>query len=202
MKLELRVLLGLMLAAGAAIGQADDDKAVAKLASQVCATCHGPRGASPTSAFPRLAGQQSAYIEAQLKGFRDRTRGDPGAQAYMWGMASQLGDDTIRGLAAYYASQVPVAGTKGDAKLTELGKAIWEKGAPDNGVPACTTCHGEKGEGKDANPRLAGQHAPYLVKQLAYFKSEQRGNAPIMHMVGQQMTFDQMEAVATYAASK
>ena len=57
-------------------------------------------------------------------------------------------------------------------------------------------------EGKEAIPRLAGQHPAYLVKQLAYFKAQLRANAPVMHAVTDKMTFEQMEAVATYAASK
>ena len=70
-------------------------------------------------------------------------------------------------------------------------------------VLACGSCHGPAAEGKDAIPRLAGQHAPYLVKQLVYFKSLLRANAPIMHAaVGENMTLRQMEAVAAYVASK
>jgi len=67
----------------------------AKLAAQVCASCHGPRGDSISPAFPKLAAQRPEYLENQLKAFRDRTRADPMAQAYMWGMTSQLGDEAI-----------------------------------------------------------------------------------------------------------
>jgi len=72
-----------------------------RLATEVCGSCHGPRGESISPAFPRLAGQQAQYLEEQLKAFRDRTRADPMAQAYMWGMSSQLDDRTISALAAY-----------------------------------------------------------------------------------------------------
>ena len=53
-------------------------------------------------------------------------------------------------------------------------------------------------------PRLASQHAEYLLKQLVMFKSELRAgaNAPIMHTVSTGMTFDQMVAVATYMRSR
>ena len=53
-------------------------------------------------------------------------------------------------------------------------------------------------------PRLAGQHAEYLVKQMVLFKSEMRTDtsAVLMHAVGKGMTFNQMEAVAAYLASE
>ena len=175
-----------------------------KLATEVCASCHGPRGESISPAFPRLAGQQADYLESQLKAFRDRTRADPMAQAYMWGMTAQLDDGTIKRLAAYYAAQIPVAGRTTDAKLAQQGKAIYEAGIPDAKVQACVTCHGKNAEGNASFPRLAGQHAEYLVKQLVLFKNSLRegGNAPIMHLISTGMSFEQMEAVSAYLASR
>jgi len=176
----------------------------AKLATQVCASCHGPRGESISPAFPRIAGQRAEYLETQLKAFRDRTRADPMAQAYMWGMTSQLGDDIIKKLAVFYAGQKPVTGKAGNPKLAQTGKAIYGGGIPAQKVQACTSCHGANAEGNGIFPRLAGQHAEYLVKQMVLFKSSMRegGNAPIMHNVSTGMTFEQMEAVAAYVASK
>ena len=202
--MKLGVLGGVSLALSliASTGYSAEDQEIKRYTSQVCAACHGPKGNSISPAFPRLAGQQAAYIEAQLTGFHDRTRGDPAAQAYMWGMASQLDARDIKQLAAYYAAQRPVPGAPGDKTLMAQGKTIYEQGMPDAGVPACATCHGAAAEGKEAIPRLAGQHPAYLVKQLAYFKAQLRANAPVMHAVTDKMTFDQMEAVATYAASK
>lgn len=194
--------LALPLTVGVSVACAAEDAEVKRLASQTCAACHGQRGISTSPAFPNLAGQQAAYIEAQLKGFKDRSRGDPGAQAYMWGMSSQLDDATIKRLAAHYSSQSPPRATVGDKALIAKGKAVYESGLPDDGVPACMTCHGANAEGKEAVPRLAGQHAAYLVKQLAYFKSLQRGNAPVMHAIGDKLSFEQMQAVAAFAASK
>jgi cytochrome c553 len=176
----------------------------AMLANQVCASCHGPRGDSISPGFPKVAGQRAEYLENQLKAFRDRTRADPMAQAYMWGMTSQLSDDTIRKLASFYSGQKPAPGKAGDPKLVQRGKAVYEGGVPSAKVQACTTCHGANAEGKTIFPRLAGQHAEYLVKQLVLFKSSMRegGNAPIMHAISTGMTFEQMEAVAAYLASK
>jgi cytochrome c553 len=179
-----------------------EDVEIARMAAQVCANCHGPHGDSISPAFPRLAGQNAAYTEAQLKSFKDQTRGDAYAQAYMWGMVAQLDDDTIKRLAAYYATQKPYHGRPGEAAGMAQGRRIFENGIPDAGVPPCASCHGDNAQGKDAIPRLAGQHPEYLVKQLVAFKSLQRGNAPVMHVVSDKMTLDQMRAIAQYAASK
>lgn len=175
-----------------------------KLATEVCSSCHGPRGESISSAFPRLAGQQAQYLEVQLKAFRDRTRGDPMAQAYMWGMASQLDDAAIASLSAYYSSQKPVRASGAAAKSAPQGKAIYEAGITGANAQPCATCHGKDGEGNAIYPRLAGQHAEYLVKQLVVFKSALRAdtNAAIMHSISSAMSFEQMEAVASYLASR
>ena len=198
-KLLARVIaLVLAATAGAAFAQQDP----ATLAKGVCSACHGPDGHSISSVFPNLAGQQPAYIELQLDAFRDRQRADPNAQAYMWGMASQLSDDTIKGLAAYYAAKKPAPGKSGSPSLMAAGEKIYTQGIPAQGVPACATCHGKQAQGANAFPRLAGQHVDYLVAQLEGFKSGLRSNAPIMLGVVRTLTSEQIRAVATYAASR
>jgi len=201
---RLTVWLSLMTVVGLSPSLYAQQPTAARLAAQVCANCHGPNGRSLSSAFPRLAGQRKEYLETQLKAFRDRTRADPMAQAYMWGMTSQLTDDMIAKLAAYYAEQKPVSGNGPDPKLVQAGLPIFEQGIPTANVPACGTCHGKNAEGNAIIPRLAGQHAEYLVKQLVMFKSELRSgaNAPIMHTVTTSLTFDQMRAVAAYLTSR
>ncbi len=181
---------------------AELDAEVRQLTMRVCASCHGPTGASISPLYPNLAGQQAAYIEAQLHGFRDRTRGDPSAMAMMWGMSSQLSDDMIKRLGAYYAALSPAPGTPGDKQIIAKGRQLYDQGGSTGGSPACGACHGPNAEGSEGIPRLAGQHPAYVVKQLAYFKSRQRGNAPAMHAVADTLTLEDMEAVAAYVASR
>jgi cytochrome c553 len=200
--MKLGLSAGLALVLGVSFGCSTQGQQPPQLATQACANCHGPNGDGISPAFPRLAGQQAAYIEAQLAAFRDHSRGDPSAMAYMWGMASQLDGQSVTQLAAYYGSQRPVPGAPGDQAAMAKGKVIYEQGLSDEGVPPCITCHGANAEGKDNIPRLGGQYQAYLVKQLAYFKSQLRGNAPVMHAVTYQMTFEQMEAATVYAASR
>ena len=167
----------------------------------VCSSCHGLGGSSVSPTFPRLAGQQQEYIEAQLKAFRDHTRADPHAHTYMWGMAATLSDETIAGVAAYYSSQPPVAGQAGDPADMAAGKKIFEEGIDARSVPACKGCHGEHAEGNGPIPRLAGQHRGYLEEQLTNFASNARANE-IMHENSKNLTPDEIREVTAYLAAQ
>jgi cytochrome c553 len=150
--------------------------------------------------FPRLAGQRAWYIEQQLKEFRDETRGDPYAVAYMWGMASGLSNDTITALADYFSKQTMGPGKPHSPAVEAHGRQIFEQGIPSQGVPACAACHGKDALGNNSYPRLAGQHAEYILKQLASFKSNMRKVA-IMHGVAQTLHPKDMKDVADYLES-
>ena len=168
-------------------------------AQQVCSNCHGIDGNSVSPNFPRLAAQQEAYIIAQLGQFKSHNRSDPAGFEYMWGLSKHLTDDQIKGLAAYFAAQKPSANASGGATLMREGKEIFEKGIPASSVPSCATCHGAEAQGNGAFPRLAGQHADYLIKQLNVFqKTEQRPEGAVMKTITHFLTPDNMAAVATY----
>src|SRR5215469_6056612 len=181
---------------------ADEIDGAAKLRAQkvaitVCGTCHGTTGNSTQPKFPRLAGQNRSYLVGQLKAFRAQTRGDPDAISYMWGMASELDDATIEALAAYYAAQKPEPSSSGGSPLVTPGKDIYQHGIGSEGVPACSSCHGPDAHGLQEFPRLAGQHAQYVLKQLASFQSNMR-NVAIMHGVALNLRSPEMQAVAAY----
>jgi len=167
---------------------------------QNCAICHGSTGRSVSPTFPNLAGQSAPYIVLQLNAFKNQTRADPDAQAYMWGMASQLSEATINSLADYFAAQSPAPGRSGNATLIGQGKKLFDEGIPAGGVPACASCHGQHAEGMAMFPRLAGQHAPYLYKQLLVIQSVLR-TAPVMHGVIKDLSKDQMQSVVAYLES-
>ncbi len=176
------------------------EEAALKSTVQTCGTCHGVNGRSVSPTFPNLAAQTAPYIEAQLKAFKEQTRADPDAQAYMWGMASQLSDPMIPHLAAYFAKQPAADGKSGDAALIARGKRVFEEGVPARQIPPCASCHGAHAEGMATFPRLAGQHAPYLLKQLLVIQNALR-SAPVMHGIVQQLNKDQMQAVVAYLES-
>jgi len=190
----------LTIAAPAAAGDQPDAAARAhaqRIAVTVCGTCHGPNGNSMNPKYPRLAGQSANYLAAQLKAFRAQTRGDPDAISYMWGMASQLDDDTIQALAAYYAAQKAEPSASGASPSITRGRQIFAQGVAAQGVPACSSCHGPDAHGLQDFPRLAGQHAQYVLKQLASFQSNMR-NVAIMHGVAQNLNLGDMDAVAAF----
>ena len=138
---------------------------------------------------------------AQLQAFRDKTRADPHAQTYMWGMAARLSDPTIDAIAAYYASQTPVAGQPSDSPETVAGKKIFTEGIPSESVPACMACHGENAEVNGPIPRLAGQHQAYLARQLEAFASMARANE-IMHENSKGLTAEQIRDVAAFVQTQ
>ena len=86
--------------------------------------------------FSDFSGSNCPYIELQLHAFKDQTRADPDAQAYMWGMASQLNDASISGLAAYFSKQSAAPGKSGNAALIAQGKQIFVEGVPGRQIPA------------------------------------------------------------------
>ncbi len=176
------------------------DQAVFNTTLQSCATCHGINGKSVSPTFPNLAAQMPAYIEAQLKAFKQQTRSDPDAQAYMWGMASQLSENVIQELAEYFSKQPGTVGKARDPVLVARGKQVFEEGVPALQIPACATCHGAHAQGMATFPRLAGQHSPYLLKQLLVIQSALR-TAPVMHGVVKDLTKEQIEAVVAYLES-
>jgi cytochrome c553 len=67
-----------------------------------CSGCHGPAGAGNPAQFPRLAGQYSEYIAAQLKLFREGARSNDQA-GVMRGVASKMTDREIRAVSEYAA---------------------------------------------------------------------------------------------------
>src|SRR5580693_5365577 len=194
-------LIGIARGADVAADAATDaQKTVLRKTVETCGTCHGVNGRSIAPTFPNLAAQSAPYIELQLHAFKDQSRADPDAQAYMWGMASQLSDAMISALANYFAAQPAAHGKPGNPALIAQGKQLFAEGVPARQIPACASCHGPHGEGMATFPRLAGQHAPYLLKQLLVIQNALR-NAPVMHGVVKELTNDQIQAVVLYLES-
>ena len=169
------------------------------LAQQVCANCHGAGGNSVSPNFPALAGQSQAYLAAQLRAFRNRSRRDPQAVAYMWGLARSLTDAQIDELAGYYAAQPARAAIAlAPPARVQAGHAIYTQGAAGK-APACVTCHGAAGEGSAIAPRLAGQHAAYVERQLRIYQTtNDRPDGAVMKLACAGMSADDIRAVAAF----
>jgi cytochrome c553 len=115
--------LSVVLALAPVAQAADIDAGKAKV-NEVCAACHGVNGVSVSDTIPNLAGQRAAYLENQLKAFKEGTRKPPSQahpSAIMNAMAAQLGAAQIADVAAYFAS---LPGAAGAAKSPLMANAV------------------------------------------------------------------------------
>ncbi len=103
----------------------------------------------------------------------------------------------------------PVAGFSLDRQAIERGRAVVVGAFGADGQQLGTTqqnclgCHGidGRGDGSAAFPRLSGQSAWYLYKQLTDYASGARPNQ-VMSPIAKSLTTAQMEDVAAYYASQ
>lgn len=176
------------------------DIAAGQAKSQTCVACHGPDGNSVVTNWPKIAGQYEKYLVKQLRDFRKGEKG-PRYEPSMYALVANLSDQDIDDLAAYYSSQTQTLG-KAKAQYVAEGEKIYRGGNLTSGAAACTACHGPQGKGlPEANfPRLAGQHADYLVLQLQAFQKGTRSNSPngMMEDISHRLTDEQMKAVSSY----
>ncbi len=87
--------------------------------------------------------------------------------------------------------------------FAETSAPALEKNAAEKTVQTvCAACHGADGNSAIAlNPKLAGQHPEYLLKQLINFKEGKRANAVMAGMVAN-LTPDDMKSLAAYFAGQ
>ncbi len=159
---------------------------------ETCFVCHGPHGQSLNAWYPALSGQPKAYIAAQLRAFANDQRPNP----YMGPLAKDMSDAQIDALATYFAQQAPTRNedVPADADLQKRGLALVQ-------ARSCQACHGEKLMGKDQAPRLVGQGADYLAKQLADFKTGARKDPTgAMNGIAATLSSEDVPAVARYLA--
>ncbi len=76
------------------------DPAAGRAKAAMCQTCHGIDGIAKIPDAPNIAGENSIYLQTQIKAFRSGKR----VHEMMSVIAKQLSDDDIANLAAWYAS--------------------------------------------------------------------------------------------------
>lgn len=178
-------------------GDADAGKAKAA----ACAACHGQDGNSMNPEWPKLASQHADYLFEQLKHFKQPQNDAVRFNALMFGQMQALNETDMKNLAAYYAAQTSKPGVA-DPALVEKGRKIYEGGIAEKNVAACIACHGPAGDGNAAAkfPKIASQHAVYIVNQLKAYKAGERRSdaAQMMRNTAANMTDEEMQAVAQY----
>ena len=172
------------------------------IATQVCAACHAADGNATAPVNPKLAGQHPEYLVKQLGNFKPKAGKEPERNnAIMTGFASQLSDDDMRNVAAYYAGQALKPAVAKNKQTVELGQKIYRGGIAEKGVPACAACHGPTGAGIPAQyPRVAGQWGEYTEAQLVAFRGGVRRNSAQMTTIAARMSDAEIKAVSDYIA--
>jgi cytochrome c553 len=199
----LQTAILLLVLAGAARAEGEPRGSVqAKLS--YCKDCHGVsaqgfRGYFP---IPRLAGQQTEYIENQLRAFIEHRR----TNNIMFNVAHALSPAMVAALAANFHELNPPPIGGAPRQLVGEGKKIFEDGVPDANIAACAACHGPDATGTGEIPRLAGQLYPYLIKELTNWGKERGQNTAkpdtsgIMSPVAHSLSKQQIEAVSAYVS--
>ncbi|WP_166208601.1 c-type cytochrome [Cognatiluteimonas telluris] len=172
--------------------------------AMACQGCHGADGRGQAgSAFPRLAGLDAHYLQAQLDAFASGTRDNPVMQP----IAKALDDDERAEIAMYYAQlptgagAVPGKAGAGDAP----GARLALQGRWSQQVPGCVQCHGPGGVGVGSGfPPLAGQPAAYLSAQLHAWKQGTRRNDPLqlMQHISSALSDADIQAVSAWFAAQ
>lgn len=187
------VLSATLLAPGA---QANPDMAKAEeIVQGKCFICHGMAGESSSPVFPRLAGQNASYVARQLADYQSGKRKSSTMQA----MVEGLSPAEMQALGAWAAAQPTMGHPVDDSDLAGVGRFVYLRGNPYNGVAACASCHGADAHGSATLPRLAGQHAQYTENQLKQFNRRERTNDnAVMHGIASKLSELEVKAVAAY----
>lgn len=171
-----------------------------KVKTQTCIVCHGSDGNGVAANFPKIAGQYENYLVKQLKDFKMGQKG-PRYDPVMYPMVTDLSDQDIADLAAFYAEQKQTLGKTKEEYLA-LGEKIYRGGSQASGVTACIACHGPEGMGNEAAnfPRISGQYAQYIETTLLAFRDGKRTNSPygMMGTISHHMKDDEIKAVSSY----
>ena len=97
---RLAAALSVALLVAPLASHAAGDAAAGEQKAATCAACHGQDGIALQPSYPNLAGQYASYLEHALQAYRSQDR----ENAIMYGFASQLSDQDIEDLAAWFAS--------------------------------------------------------------------------------------------------
>ena len=163
-----------------------------------CQECHGIDGISSDPKIPNHAGQYAAYLIKQLNNFQSGER----KHEVMTIMAEDLTAIDMADIAAYFASQ-KIMQSEGEGD-NSVASNLFVNGDKARDIPACASCHGEKGKGRVADnvtyPVIGGQRRIYLRTQLVNWKLGERTNSPngVMNKIAKQLSDDEIDALVNY----
>jgi cytochrome c553 len=162
-----------------------------------CKACHGQDGGgTPEGSVPRIAGQHYRVLVRQIVDFRHGTRWNFRMEgvATSHNVLPELQDVAD---VASFVSKLDVNGVRGvgDGQYVDKGAAIYKS--------QCAECHGNRGEGDNARgvPRIAGQHAGYLMRQI--YDAVDGRRPPLTKSHGKRfepLVFEEVLGLADYVA--
>jgi cytochrome c553 len=214
MMLTIRTACVLLAIASASVAYARGDAAAGATKAGACLACHGANGNSVNPAWPRLAGQNAAYITRQLQLFHDGVRKpmptDTNGQL-MPPMAATLSAQDMEDVAAYFSLQTPTGG-EADPAIYKAGQKLYHGGDLNRSIPACAACHGPLGAGNPGAgfPALRAQYSDYTIKQLGLYRDKTRyttnekgasnggDHAEIMHTIVSRLSEADVKSLAAY----
>ncbi|WOB07185.1 c-type cytochrome [Piscinibacter gummiphilus] len=198
------VALAAFTAAGA---QAQDVKASPEAGQKkaaMCIGCHNIPGYQASfpeiHKVPMISGQGAKYIASALNAYKKGERKHP----TMRSIAGSLTDQDIADLSAFYEQQGKTAPVAADTKALpqpspEVAKLLQQGN--------CNSCHGANYSTPidGTYPKIAGQHADYLLVALKAYKTSNnpnvgRGNA-IMAGMAAPFTPAQLKQIAQYLST-
>ena len=160
-QLRARLLQVVLTLAIFGVAQAAPTKSDGRRLYAPCVVCHQPNAwGSPDGIIPNLAGQQRRYLEKQLAVFRSGAREDTAMQVVAV-HPTFSNQQNIVVLASYLSGlDVNPNPVNGSGEHLRVGQELY--------AHICAACHGADGRGEQGNrvPRIAGQHYPYLRRQI------------------------------------
>lgn len=180
------------------VAWAQGDPAAGEALAASCAACHGQEGKAPIAPdYPKIAGLGEEYLLKQLLDIKEGRRPVPA----MAGILDPMSEQDLMDLAAYFDS-FDLEFEQADPELVDLGRTLYRAGNLASGVTACTACHGPRGDGVEAAafPKVGGQRAAYMAKQLVEWQQGIRTNDPnaMMQDIASKLTDAEIEAVSSY----
>ncbi len=185
-----------LLAAAAPLPTLAQDTPTALIAS--CEGCHGASGQTRSPETPRLNGQTREYLLARLQDLRNPLNQTISAIHNMLDPATALTEVKRQALADHFSAQ-PAAQPNQHGAARDLGARLYAQGRGTE-IPACASCHGDKGQGMREAARLAGQHSAYLQNQLQAMMMAARVQGAMNHHVWM-LTQDEVQALAAYLSN-
>ncbi|WP_347989061.1 c-type cytochrome [Methylomonas sp. AM2-LC] len=179
-------------------GNGDAVRGKLKAIEERCVECHGEDGNSVDVKTPNHAGQIAGYLIKQLLNFQSGER----KHETMTIMAADLTANDIDDIAAYFSGQKVM---QGEGSIDNpLAGNLMLNGDQLRDLPACGSCHGEKGKGAVKNnvvyPVIGGQRKVYLFQQLQSWRMGERKNSPegVMNKIAKSLQDEEIEALADY----